>query len=121
VARIAERVALEIVLVLRLGLPEFAGWRGQDVSGIPATSRLRLGIFGVARFHRRTGSTAERIWSLINFFTAAILATILVFLGDVFVQKQLLSQVGLLAIIGARTILDYFTCWDFYFPPADRA
>jgi hypothetical protein len=64
---------------------------------------------------------AERIWSLINFFTAALLSIILIFASGVFVQKPLLSQAGLLAIIGARTILDYFACWNFYFPPADGA
>ena len=77
-------------------------------------SRLLLDcVWGFLAWLAFTGGQAqhaERIWSLINFFTAAILATILVFLGDVFVQKPLLSQFGLLAIIGARTILDYFKC-----------
>jgi hypothetical protein len=41
---------------------------------------------------------------------------LLVFADGVFHNNQLGAQLGLFAVLGIRTIADYWACWTFYFP-----
>lgn len=59
---------------------------------------------------------AERKWALINVSAATLLIIILIFAGGVFQTNKLGAQLGLLAILSLRTIIDYWLCWAFYFP-----
>jgi hypothetical protein len=60
---------------------------------------------------------AERIWALINICTAVVLVLLLVFAENVFRLDALASQIGILSVLGLRTVIDYSTSWKFYFPP----
>jgi hypothetical protein len=80
-------------------------------------------VWGFLAWLAFTGANAqhaERIWALTNIVTAVIIVVILSFDESAFVAKPLLAQVGLLAIISARTIVDYCTSWTFYFPDASK-
>jgi len=59
---------------------------------------------------------AEKKWAVINTFTAVGIIVILIFGESVFRMNEIAAQLGLLAILCLRTIVDYWQCWDFYFP-----
>lgn len=59
---------------------------------------------------------AERKWAIINVCAAVVIIVILVFAEQAFVNKPIMAQLGLLAIVFIRTIIDYSICWHFYFP-----
>ena len=78
------------------------------------------GFLAWLAFTGAEGQYAERIWSLINIVTAALLVILLIFFDATFASRPLLSEVGLFAIIALRTIVDYVLCWNFYFPDVSK-
>lgn len=76
-------------------------------------------IWGFLAWLAFTGAQAqyaERSWALINMITAGLLGILVIFAGGVFQMKPFSSQIGLFAVIGIRTVVDYFVSWKFYFP-----
>jgi hypothetical protein len=59
---------------------------------------------------------AEKRWAIINIITAVVIIIILIFGRETFVAQPTQAQWGLAAILTLRTIMDYWLCWDFYFP-----
>jgi hypothetical protein len=60
---------------------------------------------------------AERKWAYINVGAAAVVIVIMIFAGDVIRNNPLGAQLGLLTVLTVRSIIDYASSWNFYFPP----
>jgi len=74
------------------------------------------GFLAKLAFTGAKAQNAEQIWSAINFVTAILLILILIFASHVFEATAIAAQLGLLALVALRTVVDYWFCWTFYFP-----
>ena len=59
---------------------------------------------------------AERTWSLINLFTAALLSLLYIFGPKILSGWDIDMEIAVFVICLVRSIIDYYSSWDFYFP-----
>jgi hypothetical protein len=64
---------------------------------------------------------AEAKWGWINFITALVLAISLLYLASLDPSKpiEFYRWIIVLLLLIARTVCDYGTCWNYYYPTAD--
>jgi hypothetical protein len=75
------------------------------------------GFLAKLAFTGADAQNAERTWALINVITIAAVILFIIFTKQTAKEQAVLFQVGLLTILSVRTIVDYYFCWEFYFPP----
>jgi hypothetical protein len=75
------------------------------------------GLLAVLAFSGANAQLAEQKWAIINFIAAAVLAILLLLAEDFLGQNPIKEQVVFCVAIAVRTFVDYYFCWNFYFPP----
>lgn len=80
------------------------------------------GFLAWLAFTGASGQFAEKKWAIINCSTAIVIVVLLPFFvsdtNDTLEVRELLAFV---AIAIARSLADYVTCWNFYFPSANES
>jgi hypothetical protein len=86
---------------------------------VPSSGYLRSPIVFICR---RVGDLlqvaqkAERKWSLINMLTAALLIFLYIFGPKILSGWDIDMEIAVFVVCLVRSIIDYYSCWDFYFP-----
>ena len=105
---------LFVMIALLIGATEKMAW---------ATVALLVldSVWGFLAWLAFTGAHAqfaEKRWALINCVTAVAVSVLLIFGEQTFHNNLRMAQWGIVAVLTLRTIIDYVSCWDFYFPEA---
>lgn len=78
------------------------------------------GLLAFLAFSGANAQLAEQKWAIINFIAAALLAFLLLLADDFVRESPVRAQIVFCLAVAVRTFIDYFFCWNFYFPPHQR-
>lgn len=74
------------------------------------------GFLATLAFTGATAQAAERKWSVINLVAAAVLVVLYIFGPALVGGWNDEMKICVLLVCLLRTVADYYSCWDFYYP-----
>jgi hypothetical protein len=78
------------------------------------------GFLATLAFTGAQAQKAERKWSFINIITVALLVFLYIFGPKILDGWNTEMEISVFVLCLIRTVIDYYSCWDFYFPISDR-
>lgn len=103
---------LILALAVLLPMPTYFTWGLIALLSFDAI----WGFFAHVGFSPDVKPKAESRWALINIITAVALVLYIIVLEKMSSSGRMLPWEGILAISIVRTIIDYYACWETYFP-----
>jgi hypothetical protein len=77
------------------------------------------GFMATLAFTGAQAQSTERKWSIINVVAVAVLILLYIFGPRLLGGWNYEMEIAVLVVCALRTVVDYYTCWDFYYPGFD--
>jgi hypothetical protein len=77
------------------------------------------GFLATLAFTGAQAQKAERKWSLINIITVGFLIGLYIVGPKILGAWTAEMEILVIVVCFIRTVIDYYSCWDFYFPRSD--